>query len=197
MWELTQGILWIDLGLRFGWGICNEEDRVTFGEISVGKFAGGQYGGRFPAFRGLLRPVFSRWAGRGILGYEVPQKFETRDATLSMFGMEASLLEMVAEHGWTIGLTLAPQSLKKRATGSGRSKKPAMIAAAAHRWGLVEADLGDNESDALNGLACMMADMGRVEAGPARRRAGGPELALPLWPDRLPGGPLDLIGEGM
>jgi len=63
--------------------------------------------------------------------------------------------------------TVFPSSLKKHATGDGRSKKPAMRAAALRRWpnAVWEDTLtGDDEADALCVLAWAIDELDPKEA---------------------------------
>lgn len=101
---------------------------------------------------------FQEWLRRRIhmYGYQAvvyEKGFHRGPYTLLQEGFEVVLLMEARRAGLRV-MPVRPAALKKWATGDGRAKKPAMIAAANARWpDLAEPVADDNEADALLLLA--------------------------------------------
>lgn len=97
--------------------------------------------------------------GRGDLVYEAPMAHggqssrRSQDAIRSALHLEAALLLSATSLGVPSSriYTYHLATMKKAATGSGKAKKPEVVAAMAARWGL-PALKDDNEADALSAL---------------------------------------------
>lgn len=161
---MEQGLIFFDIGTTYGWAILAPSGRVFSGQSQLK----GTAGLRAAAFRAEIAPAFRALRG-GRYGYELFRgNFKSRDAIRSMFGLETGLLEVADLYGYGAPSTIPPTTLKKWATGKGDADKAAMIAASRAWWKLGE--IGEDEGEALLGLAWMMRVLKREAAFPCRPR---------------------------
>lgn len=142
--RLERPVLALDLATRTGWAARDRTGVVTSGAHG---FAGAP-GARYLRFWGWLTTVADRMGldRCGVIAYETP--LTVGRGFRPGFGRELAAFVQALAHARQIEVRdVAPSALKKHATGWGGAKKPNMIAAAAHRWGIETED--DNEADAL------------------------------------------------
>lgn len=136
-------VLALDLGTKTGWAIRHVDDRIASG-VTVFEARGG-IGFRFLRFRAWLTEIKNAGGGLKAVYYERVDFSTTTEQSRTIFGFEATLTAWCEHHGIPYR-GVAVSTLKKFATGSGRAKKPDMIAAAQALGHDVKSD---DEADAL------------------------------------------------
>lgn len=139
----SESILALDLGTHTGWALL-VDGRVVSGvwNLKGSRFEGG--GMRYLRFRGMVQELRNHCGFERVVFEEVRRHTAT-DAAHVYGGLLATLTAWCEEHSCPY-LGVPVGTIKKHATGNGRSGKPAMIASARARgWTLRD----DNEADAL------------------------------------------------
>jgi hypothetical protein len=163
-----QGLVFFDLGTTFGVAALTTGGRVLSADISM---ASTEPWMRCARFRTEIAPLL-RFCPR--LGYEMFRgDFVSRDAARMLYGLEVGLLEVAGTYGIEDHQTIAPSSLQKHATGSGKSDMDKLRKKVCERWRIVT--VRKNEAVALAGLNWMMQAAKVTEAFPAR--SGQPSIA--------------------
>jgi hypothetical protein len=177
-------VLALDLATSTGWALRARDGTVTSGVQRFELKRGESPGMRFLRFRRWLAEVIALGelgpAGvgvpAGVIAYETP--LTTAKGFASGIGKELAAIALVEAAARGIETTnVAPSSLKKHATGSGRASKDDMVRAAAKRWlayedANVDAHvaaggkvLGEDEADALCVLAWALDEIGEGSGG--------------------------------
>lgn len=146
-------ILALDLATKTGWAAW-EGSLVASGVQSFPSSRGDSLGMRLLRFRGWLRRVCDEF-GADVIAHEL--SIVGPRANKLAIDMEALIRTECAARGIE-NVGVAVGTLKKHATGNGGAGKPAMVAAAAKRWGVEVQD--DNHADALCVLAWAMDEIG-------------------------------------
>jgi Holliday junction resolvasome RuvABC endonuclease subunit len=139
-------VLGIDPGTQTGWALCQDGQIINSGVISFDKIASKGYGAMFAAFRHWLRDFHTDYKLLAI-AYELPFH---RGAITSRItgGMAAHIMERA--YTWRCkSLAVQTLSLKKFATGSGKSDKIMMIAAA-KKYIQGDREISEHEADAVH-----------------------------------------------
>lgn len=145
-------LLALDLGTHTGWAALVSAGRGSTFSSGVWHFESGRYEGggmRYLRFRAQLLEALELVKPEAVVFEEVRRHAGTSAAHVygGLLGMLTATCEerKVPYQGVPVG------TIKRHATGKGNADKPAMIAAAAKRWGVTPED--DNHADALCILA--------------------------------------------
>jgi Holliday junction resolvasome RuvABC endonuclease subunit len=146
---MSDQILALDLGRSVGWAVgTTTGDQVTSGVLVL------PHDPRHRALAGFWRWLEERLTDEVVLvAYESPLARISSWAQTLPLALETLVLLSVGEPGDGLAVrSVAPNTLKKHATGDGRAKKEKMIAAMRERWSLPDL-ISDHEADALAVLA--------------------------------------------
>ena len=152
-------VLALDLATATGWALWDGHGVLTHGVQDLSLRRGESPGMRFRRLRRFLRQVIGADVEHPCVEVVAYEQAHHRGghATATAIGLVTVVLEECARYDIDhSGVHTA--TLKKHATGSGRSGKPAMIAAACKRWGVEVTD--HNEADALCVLAWALEEIG-------------------------------------
>ena len=138
-------ILALDLGNRTGWATRSDKGYLDFGSWRLYEDAPGDPG-RFVRLKAHIEEAVPM-GQLGLLALELAPMLRSRAANATLHGMAA--IAQCWAYDWDIPWTaVAPSTIKKHATGSGRSNKHCMLNAARERWGNFVIKT-DDEADAL------------------------------------------------
>lgn len=182
-------ILSLDVATSTGWALLDHDGAVVSGVQRFDLGRGESSGMRFLRFSRWLDEVVPRdpmptslsfLSGPGpkarinregrlvdVIAFERPSFFRSQAAGEVIHGLLGHMHGFAAHHKIET-LPVQTAVLKRHATGKGNAKKPAMIEAAAKRWGRDAESLGDDEADALCVLAWAMDELGVKEATRAK-----------------------------
>lgn len=147
--KLSPKVLAIDLGGKMGYAISWANREITSGTVKLVKASTKKHketpGLRFVRFRDWLENI----DGVHYVYYEEVHAHAGTDAAHAYGGFRALLMEWAERNKIPYG-SFGVGTIKKRATGKGNSKKPAMIEAADIRFGTENNRItDDNQADAL------------------------------------------------
>lgn len=161
-----KGVIGLDLGTTCGWAYTTDQLRIhpaLSGEwkLEPPAYAGG--GMRFLLFRQRLQDLLRHFEYQCAIYFEEVRRHKGVHAA-HMYGGWMAVLGEVCEDRDVPYASLKIADVKRRATGKGNAKKPAMMAAAEKKWGL-EGPGGpdwkvlENQADALWILATGLAKL--------------------------------------
>lgn len=156
-------ILAFDLATRTGWAqldVVGVFEGWDSGVHDLLDADGAYWDERLEEFRGWATEVLSR-SKPDLVVVEEPQFMKSRDAARVCYSLHHLLSDVVANHKYR-QLDISPSRLKKWATGSGKAKKPAMLAAARK---LTERNYAIPVRDHNEADAILLAAYGRKELG--------------------------------
>lgn len=165
----VNNVIFFDVASKTGWAArispkTDINDKIAVVKVGVDYISSGVHEvkavrGESPAMR-FRR--FSLWAEKmfgvykpDLIGYEQIH-FRGGYATELLVGFTTRLAELAAVHDIEC-TTIHSSTLKKFATGSGKAKKPEVIAAMRKRYPMIEI-IDDNHADALAGLSKLIED---------------------------------------
>lgn len=163
-------VLALDLATVTGWAISRTGMAIQSGRLTM--IAGGRQGQRLKRFHTFLVDIKNRSGGIDFVTWE-DAWCQPGIANQVHHNLVGVLLNWCEHHG--IGYKkIAVATIKKHATGSGRAKKPDMIAAARAKGFNV---IDDNEADALHLLFCALETLPELK-GQNNDISLSPSLAL-------------------
>lgn len=148
-------VLGIDPGVHCGFAILGDGmNAEAWGQWELkGKKPEG-YGARYVRLRNMLTGMLAAYPEIKVVGYEDVKRHLGVLAAHSYGGIIALITEFCETKKLKyVGIPVG--TIKKRATGSGNSDKPAMIAAALKQWPSLS-KISDNTADAFWVAVCTM-----------------------------------------
>lgn len=128
-------ILALDLADCAGWATRSGPE-ILSGILDLSIAEGQHPGARSLRARGALRSLAEKHKST-VVAWEriVPAqaKFRGSNATASLYGLQTQLVEVIYTLG-LVAVTVAPSTLKKFATGSGKADKARMVLEARRKW---------------------------------------------------------------
>ena len=151
-------VLALDMAAHTGWACCHIDGAIRSGAVTFDKRGGGGF--RFLPFRAWLTNFKNAAGGLEAVWWERIEFISTVENARTKYGFEATLLAWCEHHG--IPYTgIAPATIKKFITGSGRATKRDVMDAVRLRGHTV---ISDDEADAL---ALLQLALERMECGRA------------------------------
>lgn len=130
---MNGGMFTADLGTRTGWSLLTQDGSFSCGVLDLGVKRGNTNGTRLMRLRAFVKEKLE--SGRVTL--IVYEKTLTRHKSSHQANLSAQMVGVLEEEASVYGvevMAVPNNTLKKHATGDGRSKKPRMIRAAWERW---------------------------------------------------------------
>lgn len=162
---MSMPVLALDLATKTGWALLDRNGRTESGVQEFQLKRGESKGMRFLRFRKWMKDMLSLGELGSQYSKEVPglviyemAHHRGGDATELCVGLVTNVLADAAQHGLE-HMSVHSATLKKFATGSGKSSKEEMILKAKEMYPGVEL-LDDNHADALLMLRYGLAELG-------------------------------------